>query len=294
MPTLTAQLSAVCKAYGLPSTGGLALFLSSSTSPNSGSAGPRISDEAWQILWGSLFEGDRSSGDKSEESAEDNNASAYSPKLSSAPLTSPVSGNSSPEMMNSSRSDSQLSSPSNRQLNPLHPNLSHGSPSQYPLPPAAKSISPQSRGSFGAAVIVGTLEFDIDRRENGRGKWYNNWIEGSTSVARIRSNSIKDRRIAGDLVTRSATGSSASDHNLPQELYLPSLVKLREEESAQQDNVGSKVEEGEAIQIARPYFAHNFAHDSTSTLPTIMSRSTSADQTTIMSVESSDESLRKC
>ena len=112
-------------------------------------------------------------------------------------------------------------------------------------------------------------------------------------MARIRSNSIKDQRIAGDLVIRPATGSSAS-HNLPQELYLPSLVKLREEESAQPDDVGSKVEQGEAIQTARPYLAHDFAHDSTSTLPTIMSRSTSAGQTTIMSVESSDESLRKC
>lgn len=70
-PSLSSQLAAIARAYGLPSTGGIVLYLVETTDPWSansaplpGSAGlaggPRIGDDAWSLLWERLFavEGD--------------------------------------------------------------------------------------------------------------------------------------------------------------------------------------------------------------------------------------------
>lgn len=58
---MSAQLSAIAREYGLPSTGGLVLYLLSTSDPNAsngfaGEGGPRIGEEAWKMLWGRLFE----------------------------------------------------------------------------------------------------------------------------------------------------------------------------------------------------------------------------------------------
>ncbi|KAM0753480.1 hypothetical protein T439DRAFT_377674 [Meredithblackwellia eburnea MCA 4105] len=64
-PTLSLQLAAIAREYGLPSTGGLVLYLLSVTDPSfassglAGEGGPRISEEAWQLLWGRLFDAER-------------------------------------------------------------------------------------------------------------------------------------------------------------------------------------------------------------------------------------------
>ncbi|GAA5892640.1 uncharacterized protein JCM6883_007422 [Sporobolomyces salmoneus] len=68
-PTLSSQLAAIAREYGLPSTGGLVLYLLSTWDPSSsvpqplpgsagfaGEGGPRISEAAWSLLWSRLFE----------------------------------------------------------------------------------------------------------------------------------------------------------------------------------------------------------------------------------------------
>ncbi|GAA6004934.1 hypothetical protein JCM11491_002282 [Sporobolomyces phaffii] len=68
-PTLSSQLAAIAREYGLPSTGGLVVYLLSTTDPSSsvpqplpgssgfaGEGGPRISEAAWSLLWSRLFE----------------------------------------------------------------------------------------------------------------------------------------------------------------------------------------------------------------------------------------------
>ncbi|BGP43626.1 hypothetical protein JCM10450v2_007800 [Rhodotorula kratochvilovae] len=65
-PTLSSQLAAIAREYGLPSTGGLVLYLLSTTNPATqqpfpqaagfaGEGGPRISDGAWNLLWSQLI-----------------------------------------------------------------------------------------------------------------------------------------------------------------------------------------------------------------------------------------------
>lgn len=65
-PTLSSQLAAIAREYGLPSSGGLMLYLLSTTDPYtqgplpgaagfSGEGGPRISEAAWNLLWSQLF-----------------------------------------------------------------------------------------------------------------------------------------------------------------------------------------------------------------------------------------------
>ncbi|GAA5985411.1 hypothetical protein JCM10908_006965 [Rhodotorula pacifica] len=65
-PTLSSQLAAIAREYGLPSSGGLVLYLLSTVDPAtqaplpqaaglSGESGPRIGDHAWNMLWGQLL-----------------------------------------------------------------------------------------------------------------------------------------------------------------------------------------------------------------------------------------------
>jgi len=65
-PTLSSQLAAIAREYGLPSSGGLVLYLLSTNNPATqqpfpqaagfaGEGGPRISDGAWNLLWAQLM-----------------------------------------------------------------------------------------------------------------------------------------------------------------------------------------------------------------------------------------------
>lgn len=70
-PTLASQLAAIAREYGLPSTGGIVLYLLSTSDPTQSNTtssplpgsrvftaedGPRIGEEAWNVLWRRLFE----------------------------------------------------------------------------------------------------------------------------------------------------------------------------------------------------------------------------------------------
>lgn len=77
-PTLSAQLGAIAREYGLPSKGGLIVYLLElstelvSDGPHQAFVGgPRITDEAWQLLWSRLFELDLLRQREQEEEAMD-------------------------------------------------------------------------------------------------------------------------------------------------------------------------------------------------------------------------------
>ena len=54
-PTLGGQLYALAREYGLPSVGGISLYL---LDDGSGNLGPRVSDATWASLWSGFFEDD--------------------------------------------------------------------------------------------------------------------------------------------------------------------------------------------------------------------------------------------
>lgn len=54
-PTLGGQLYAIAREYGLPSVGGISLYL---VDDGNGDGGPRIGDSTWAALWSSFFEDD--------------------------------------------------------------------------------------------------------------------------------------------------------------------------------------------------------------------------------------------
>ena len=54
-PTLGGQLYALAREYGLPSVGGISLYL---LDDGSGNLGPRVSDATWASLWSGFFEED--------------------------------------------------------------------------------------------------------------------------------------------------------------------------------------------------------------------------------------------
>lgn len=54
-PTLGGQLYAIAREYGLPSVGGISLYL---VDDGNGNGGPRIGDSTWAALWSGFFEDD--------------------------------------------------------------------------------------------------------------------------------------------------------------------------------------------------------------------------------------------
>ncbi|GAA5823529.1 hypothetical protein JCM11251_000668 [Rhodosporidiobolus azoricus] len=94
-PTLSAQLAAISREYGLPSTGGLVLYLLSANDPYTqgplpgaagfaGEGGPRINEAAWNLLWAQLFAAEEEEmmmlrGGDEEQSEEDEEYAAPPP-----------------------------------------------------------------------------------------------------------------------------------------------------------------------------------------------------------------------
>lgn len=78
--TLPRQIAAICKEFGLPSAGGLVVYLE---------GGGRISEEAWTLLWGALFAPDPPS--RSRSARRDNFEDTTDPSHSAAAHPSPAS-----------------------------------------------------------------------------------------------------------------------------------------------------------------------------------------------------------
>ncbi|KAM0788836.1 hypothetical protein ACM66B_002922 [Microbotryomycetes sp. NB124-2] len=282
-PTLPSQLAAIAREYGLPSTGGLVLYLLSTVDPWSASpaplpgatgleGGPRIGEEAWNMLWHSFFDDelDQLAFDEESQSEDDDEFPPVPPipaslrrKKASEVGSSPTYGDMRDQCSRKSRThehhegvlsdgaeelasgSSDLASgdvdtlvsdalngssrsrqnksgnkhatkpsigrglptglpspgPSRRGSVPArlssysHPNLRHAS---QPLPsgrvrhmsqgPSMRSFSAfsayqrPSGPAHGAPVIVGKVEFDIDRRRGGKARWYEAWLESADGV----------------------------------------------------------------------------------------------------------------
>ena len=78
-PTLASQAGAIAREYGLPSSGGIVLYLVSG-----GEAGPRISDEAWKTLWHKSLRHDRDNKSLSPAEKDSPQSSYPSPASSEA------------------------------------------------------------------------------------------------------------------------------------------------------------------------------------------------------------------
>ena len=269
-PTLAGQIAAIAREYGLPSTGGIVVYLvdlsPDSLSGPSGEAfvGPRIGDEAWNLLWGQLFQDEAMLSEQEEDESIDalemdtsavhgdsvirqipQDSSGYFHHHSSESPAKPSIGgirSHSPSERNSDASSladsSSISVVTSEEA--IH-NNSIGSPSSNRFPrlvnisanmhrmnsssPSVRSQSSMaqrkrmrerhqlpdsdqfprnhtSRASlstnksqsskdfdgvaYGEAVIVGKLEFDIDRRR-GAGRWFDAWLEIANPLPGVRS-----------------------------------------------------------------------------------------------------------
>ena len=238
-PTLAGQIAAIARAYGLPSSGGIALYLmdaSAFTDPliDHLTGGPRIGEEAWSLLWAPIFEADEdltrqlrlrraaedallgngalpheddSAGLGSDYDEDDDDDAWSSSALGHVPPVPPLPSTygrdeeawladvnaAQPHRLPPSRrppsssrtvphaprrSNTVRSNASRRALSSFstlsHPDLRLSARSAL----KARSPSPISGGS----IIVGKVEFDIDRRRGG-GKWFEAWLDGASSPA---------------------------------------------------------------------------------------------------------------
>jgi hypothetical protein len=257
-PTLAGQVVAIAREYGLPSTGGIVLYLveDSHVAPAppglAGVGGPRIGEEAWTLLWAHLFEEDDEpvefddfdeppvppipAGLRSEASyaaygqpddtLADEAASSDSAGSSSLDhlrrserghslrrARSPPSTTSSlppPRPSSASRSPRPRAGLSTFSTH-SHPNLrfrhSGVTTKSFHSSASAPPIIPRP---YGSAVIVGKIEFDIDRRRGGA-RWFDAWVYSAVRAA-----------AADDGASESGADARRA------ELFLPSLIRARE------------------------------------------------------------------
>lgn len=145
-PTLGGQLYAIAREFGLPSVGGLSLYL---CDDGAGSLGPRIGDATWSALWSGFFE--EPTDDTFDESQDVENRSA--------PL------------------------PYSRSRGPaLNANVSASNISRSTIPRAASVSSMGNQSAYSSASfvletgrmpIVGRFEWAVDTR---RAKWWRSFV----------------------------------------------------------------------------------------------------------------------
>ncbi|PWN26994.1 hypothetical protein BDZ90DRAFT_232574 [Jaminaea rosea] len=164
-PTLNGQLYAIAREYGLPSIGGLAIYLCEDAEGNSG---PRIGEASWQALWSAYFDEEQQQQQHSEDS----------------PLPSsrfPASPFRSPSFQHEARSaSSQLRSPAfppsqSRSASRRIPSSGSSVGRTSPLPPTSEADYSGARpGSRLAAAlpIVGRVEWTVERQ---RAAWWPGW-----------------------------------------------------------------------------------------------------------------------
>lgn len=163
--TLHAQLVAIAHEYKLPSTDDIALYLLSTTdsvrSQIPTDDGPRIGDAAWKVLWEDLFEDDDGRGESFSSTTSDDYASP------AAPATPSQSGG----LFGSySFFTGSISSPQ-PQGTPSHHQRNKSTPSFSPFLGSTRITSRRTSGedeaSFGPAIVVGRVEFDLEAPLSG-------------------------------------------------------------------------------------------------------------------------------
>ncbi|KZO95920.1 hypothetical protein CALVIDRAFT_598626 [Calocera viscosa TUFC12733] len=195
--TLKGQLGAVAKEYRLPSTSGMVLYLiqEDPDGPAAGVAGPRVSDEAWKLLWQPLLRMERDELVAAVTSPQSASVVSHSP-VPSPPTTlheSPVddASTSSPRAesrvlrpLNTSRSATVTPSPQKRAFpfasgkpSPLEQHENGRTRQDSIASLASVTSSRASRPSTALSVlqppIVGKVEFDIERH---KAPWFDIWL----------------------------------------------------------------------------------------------------------------------
>ncbi|ORY81243.1 hypothetical protein BCR35DRAFT_352385 [Leucosporidium creatinivorum] len=163
--TLHAQLVAIAHEYKLPSTDDIALYLLSTTDSVKSQIptddGPRIGDAAWKVLWEELFDEDDGRGESFSSTTSDDYASP------AAPATPSQSGGlfGSYSFFTGSISSPQPQGP------PLHHRRNKSTPSSSPFLGSTRITSRRASGedeaSFGTAIVVGRVEFDLEAPTSG-------------------------------------------------------------------------------------------------------------------------------
>ncbi|KAL4400199.1 hypothetical protein ACI68E_003115 [Malassezia pachydermatis] len=168
-PTLGGQLYAIAREYGLPSVGGLSLYL---LDDGKGSDGPRIGDATWAALWSGFFEDedlDETSGMMSTDNAEVDSFGKVTPLPYAR--RGPIS-------------------PHQRQN---YQALSGGTPIMRRIHRVASNTSMMSTNSASAASytlehgrlpIVGKFEWAVDPN---RAKWWRSFISHAETVSETNS-----------------------------------------------------------------------------------------------------------
>ncbi|KAK4057866.1 hypothetical protein OIO90_001085 [Microbotryomycetes sp. JL221] len=101
-----------------------------------------------------------------------------------------------------------------------HPNLRHASqpnsasrPRHTSYGPSIRSFSGFGYGApaapvFGPPVIVGRVEFDIDRRKGGKARWYESWLESANANSSVSAAptplTLSNSRFASDQINNTA------------------------------------------------------------------------------------------
>lgn len=138
-PTLNSQLGAIAREYSLPSIGGVILYLLTDNEP-----GPRITDDAWRMLWYRALQIDKDGTSNGKSIARHHSRTTTSTTLNS-PYPSPSTTSESPYRSGSPMTD-------------------NASLSSFDLP---FNLNPSS-----ALPILAKVEFDIDKR---KAPWYERW-----------------------------------------------------------------------------------------------------------------------
>lgn len=216
-PTLGGQLYAIAREYGLPSVGGLAIFL---VDDGEGNLGPRVGDAAWASLWARYFDNDEAQS-YSSESTSDLPPRANPPEeFAPSPFAQPSDWRGFPSLSQFGRDEVEgYASAGSEERQMGHRRQNTGS-RQSPMPYATPSgFSPGhlartwsnrtervaggrpsvgrangSSSSFlaGRLPIVGKIEWAVDKN---RARWWDRWVgEAEASAVRSPSRSVRSAR----------------------------------------------------------------------------------------------------
>jgi len=182
-PTLNSQLGAIAREYGLPSTGGLVLYLVHTSSSQGGAAdGPRISEEIWKLLWFRALQAERQDSQPRAPSSLTFRSGRSTP---SSPLTGigrefAQSYGTTPRTATGTYpypSPSASSAPSSEVNLPLTDNET--AVANELLNGISSDLTPNP-----FLPILAKVEFDIDLR---KAPWYESWARAKRERTRLRS-----------------------------------------------------------------------------------------------------------
>jgi len=233
-PTLQSQLVAIAREYALPSTGGMLLYLITD------GPGPRITDEAWKMLWYRVLRADRESagagagvGALSISGGSSYSSRSGTPALITNGYPSPASPAASVRKL-SRRPSEDCESFDSHSLPSPSPSMGAASVSSLrmgDLPAGAFNFS-----NAGVLPILAKVEFDIDKR---KAPWYEPWRQRRRQRAESSASAaVYDARRARELVLghgrRKSGGFEEVKRRLVSTAHIPPPPRARMEVEIQQ------------------------------------------------------------